>query len=68
MNDIKNLNFSPKDFFLPIKDVVKMTSLSASTLKTLIDKGEFPDPYRITESRKAWKYSEVMKWIESKKN
>lgn len=60
---IKDVQVKPEDFFVTIKDVMTLTSISRCTINSLMDKGDFPRPYKITETRKAWKYSDIMKWI-----
>ena len=47
--------------FLPVREVVKRTSLSRSTINRMVEKGEFPKPVQLN-GRKAWIDREVVDW------
>ncbi|MGJ3232220.1 MAG: helix-turn-helix transcriptional regulator [Oceanicaulis sp.] len=51
------------DQLLKIAEVVKLTSLSRSTIYALIDARKFPKPRRVGARRVAWLRSEVDRWI-----
>ena len=46
-----------------MKDLVDDLGLSASTIRRLIHKGEFPQPIKITQSRVVFIGSEIEQWI-----
>jgi prophage regulatory protein len=54
------------DILIPIKEVVKQTSLSKVTIWRGIKKGTFPNNRRISEGRVAWVQSEISSWIADK--
>ena len=47
-------------------DVIKLTSLSQSTLWRLERKGQFPKKIQISTGRIAYSESQVMDWIQSR--
>tara|TARA_R110001599_G_scaffold345679_1_gene570306 strand:- start:6869 stop:7063 length:195 start_codon:yes stop_codon:yes gene_type:complete len=49
--------------FLRLKDVIKSTSLSRSTIYRSIDKGEFPQPIRLTKGRVVWLEKDILEWL-----
>ena len=46
--------------------VAELTSLSASQVRSMARRGEFPAPCRLTPKRVAWVRADVDRWIESK--
>lgn len=48
------------------KDVESITGLGRSAIYSLISKGKFPRPVKITARAVAWSQSEVIGWIEEK--
>lgn len=51
---------------LGVKTVVQKTSLSASTIRRLEMRGQFPERRRISVGRVAWLESEVDQWLENR--
>lgn len=49
-----------------INDVVKMTSLSKSTIWRWVKEGKFPKPSKYTSAITVWRYDEILSWIDSK--
>ena len=47
--------------------VSRLTTLSIFQLTTLAKRGEFPKPVALSERRYAWRESDVLAWIESRK-
>lgn len=52
--------------FLPVKEVVRRTSLSRATVYRLVQSGEFPRPVSLTGARAAWVEAEVAAWMQSR--
>ena len=52
--------------FLSEKELVEQIGLSRVTLWRKVRAGEFPPPRALSENRKAWLESEVLKWVESR--
>lgn len=51
------------DRILPKRAVVALTSLSATTIWRLVQKGDFPRPSRISPGRVGWSECAVQKWM-----
>ena len=51
---------------IKLKDVLKATALSRSSVYALIAKGEFPAPVKIGPRASAWNYPEIASWIASR--
>lgn len=57
---------TPEDMaVLRLRDVVKLTSLSSSTIYKLIRQGTFPQPLRLSRNRIGWTTRMVLNWLES---
>ena len=52
--------------FLPVKEVVRRTSLSRATVYRLVQAGEFPKPVTLTGARTAWVETEVTAWMQAR--
>jgi prophage regulatory protein len=52
--------------FLNMKEVLRRTGLSRSTIYDQMDQGEFPRSYKLTRRRVGWKEEEVEAWTESR--
>jgi prophage regulatory protein len=48
---------------LSARDVIKNTTLGRASLYSLVSRGEFPKPIRITAGRVAWDSAAVDSWI-----
>ena len=48
--------------FLDIKGVCETLSICESGVRTLINRGEFPRPRKLTDRRVAWLTSEIEDW------
>jgi prophage regulatory protein len=53
----------PSDRFLRWPDVQRLTSLSRTTAWTLRQQGKFPEPVVLSAKRKAWRSSEIARWM-----
>ncbi len=51
------------DRILPKRAVVALTSLSATTIWRLVQKGDFPRPSKISPGRVGWSASAVQEWM-----
>ena len=51
---------------LRIRDVVKLTALSSSTITRMRNAGQFPQPVKIGSRAVRWRLSDIKAWIESK--
>jgi len=50
-----------------LPQILERTRLSKSTLRRMIERGDFPSPVRLTGMRAiAWRDDEVSAWIESR--
>lgn len=53
-----------EDFFLDLKSVVAITTISKTTIYSLVSEGKFPPPFKIAGTRRAvWRASAVNAWI-----
>ena len=52
--------------FLPVKEVVRRTSLSRATVYRLVQAGTFPHPVTLTGARTAWVETEITAWMQSR--
>lgn len=50
--------------FIKLPEVMAQTSLSRSHTYALAQKGEFPQPVKLSERSSAWIESEVLDWVE----
>jgi len=51
---------------ISFQQVIRETGISASTLRRLLNSGDFPDPYLINNRIKRWKYEEIKKWLDER--
>ena len=51
---------------LRIKEVIRLTGISKSSVYALSNAGKFPAPIKLSEKSSAWVESEVLDWIQSK--
>lgn len=51
---------------LRMRDLVKVTHLSRSTIYALIKRGEFPKQIKLSTRASGWQSSDIERWIESK--
>jgi predicted DNA-binding transcriptional regulator AlpA len=56
-----------KDMFLRIDHVAVITGLSPQSIYREAASDRFPRPYMITRGARAWRLSEVVEWIETRK-
>jgi prophage regulatory protein len=52
------------DTMLSLKDVVRITGVSASTIKRRVQDGSFPEPKHISIRRIGWQAGDVKAWLE----
>lgn len=55
-----------EDPVLSITEVLKRIPLGRSTIYTLIKKGQFPKPIRLTSSRVVWLESDIQAYIQQR--
>lgn len=51
------------DCFIPLKEVVRQTSLSRSEIYRQMAEGRFPKQIKLSPRRVAWRQSEIQLWI-----
>lgn len=51
------------DCILPKRAVVALTSLSATTIWRLVQKGDFPRPSKISPGRVGWSAIAIQEWM-----
>lgn len=51
---------------LRIKDVIKITAMSNSTIYGLIKSNDFPRPKRIGKRAVGWLVGDIQKWIDNR--
>jgi prophage regulatory protein len=49
--------------YLRMPDVVKLTGLSASTIKRNVKRGTFPRPRRLSVQAVGWREADVHQWL-----
>ena len=55
------------DRLMPRREVLQISNLTTATLYREIRRGGFPKQVSISLGRIAWRESEILKWIESRK-
>lgn len=55
-----------KEKFLKLAKVAEITSLGETSIKRLINKGQFPKPIKLSARRNAWLEHEVHDWMKKK--
>lgn len=53
----------PTDRLLPLQEVERLTGLRSSAIYLRVQRGEFPQPLRISSRCSRWPESEVLAWI-----
>ena len=54
------------DNILKRKEVMKITSLSKTSIYRLMRRGVFPKAVQVTENRVGWRESEINAWLEER--
>lgn len=54
---------SDSDRLIQVREVIRLTSLSRTSIHRMVVAGRFPRPLRIGTSRKAWSLPAVRQWI-----
>lgn len=49
---------------LPLKEVIKLVSVSRATIYRYLSAGMFPQPVRIGKRRVAWRASDLSEWFD----
>jgi len=64
MKTTTSIDLNADDPILRIRDVVRQTGLSKSTIYSMVkdEKFQFPSPIRLTEHASGWLLSEVNQW------
>ncbi|WP_326491064.1 helix-turn-helix transcriptional regulator [Hydrogenophaga sp. NFH-34] len=52
--------------YLEHDEVLRLTTLSASLIHSMVIKGEFPAPRQLSQRRSAWLYREIVEWAENR--
>ena len=52
-----------QDRFLPLAEVLSLTTLSRSTIWRLVSRGQFPQPTRLSSNRVGWRQAAVLAWM-----
>jgi len=56
-----------EDKFIPRSEVLRISNLTTATLYREIHRGTFPKQLSISRGRIAWRESDILKWLESRK-
>ena len=51
--------------FLKLRDVIKLTGLSRSSIYSKVSSGDFPSQFRLGERSVAWLQSDIFEWMEN---
>ena len=51
---------------LKAKEVSNLIKISTTQIYRLINKGDFPRPYQISERSVGWRLSDIAEWLNSK--
>lgn len=54
------------DRFIRRREVTAITSLSSSSITDLMNAGDFPRPYKLSERSTAWRLSDITAWMDSR--
>lgn len=57
----------PDDRFIDLKEVMRLTALSKTTVYKMVREGRFPDRFNAGEVKVVWSYNDVQDWIRSVK-
>ena len=55
-----------KENFLARKQVCETLGISTSTLRRLVDSGDFPQPIQISERRQLFRDNDVFDWLQER--
>ena len=61
-------NHQTKEHLLRLREILKRTGLSRSSLYEQVSEGKFPEPVKISSRSVAWVESEVDSWIDPRIN
>ena len=53
----------PIERILTVRDVMRATSYSRTSIYRLVAAGEFPDPIKLGKARVGWRASTVARWL-----
>ncbi len=67
MNELTKEDFIQVNTMLNIQEVLRLIGVSRRTLYHMIEEKNFPSPYKITNSRIAWKKAQIMEWLSNLK-
>lgn len=54
---------SDSDRLIQVREVIRLTSLSRTSIHRMVAAGRFPRPLKIGASRRAWSLLAVRRWI-----
>ncbi len=63
MSDTQQADPISREGLLSLHEVRRLTTLSQSEVYRRMDTGAFPQPFRISPNRVAWRAGEVLDWI-----
>ena len=55
-----------EETFLTRKQVCETLGISTSTLRRLVDRGDFPQPIQISERRQLFRDNDIFDWLEER--
>jgi prophage regulatory protein len=56
----------PDDSMLRMSEVIRLTGISESSIKRLIEAGLFPKPIKLMPRRNGWQARDVKKWLDER--
>ena len=65
-NDLPKADLTP-DSLLRERELLSFVPISHSTLWREVRSGRFPQPIRLTARTTAWRWAEVVEWLESRR-
>ena len=55
------------DYYVRLKDVVQIVGLSRASVYRLLQAGDFPKPFNLSERCVAWRISTLKQWMAERK-
>jgi prophage regulatory protein len=56
----------PRDAFIRVRELKRLTGLSQTTIYKLLADRAFPEPFKLGERSVAWRWGEVLDWMNSR--
>jgi prophage regulatory protein len=54
------------NLFIKLPELMRLTTMSSSTIYLRMNKGLFPKPYKISARSSAWKREDIEEWLENR--